>query len=190
MNDFNFFGGHQTTMHANQSMGSWANRHQTILLSAIKLYERVCWHGRLFRLFAWLRQRPFQLITLDTVAQQCQISNHYHAGQQTVPLSHIRGSDERSHDFDAGFHPRQSHSRQKWLSVAMVNLSGNPLPPVDLIQVGSVYFVRDGHHRISVARALGQQEIEAAVNVWQVVGPLPWEPIKHKNVTGIELPVS
>jgi hypothetical protein len=47
------------------------------------------------------------------------------------------------------------------------------LPPVVLVQVGDVYFVRDGHHRISVARALGQLDIEAEVTVWQVSGPLP-----------------
>jgi hypothetical protein len=44
-----------------------------------------------------------------------------------------------------------------------------------LVQVGKVYFVRDGHHRISVARALGQLDIEAEVTIWQVSGPLPWE---------------
>jgi hypothetical protein len=49
------------------------------------------------------------------------------------------------------------------------------LPPVVLVQVGDVYFVRDGHHRISVARALGQLDIEAEVTVWQVSGPLPWD---------------
>ena len=187
MNEFNFLGGQM--MHAHQTTGSRRNRDSAILLSAIKLYERACWHGRFARLYDWLRQRPFQLFALDTVARQCQIRNQYHGGQQTVPLSHIRGSDERSHDFDAGFHPRQSHSRQKWLSVAMVSLAGEPLPPVELIQVDSVYFVRDGHHRISVARALGQQEIEATVIVWQVVGSLPWEPSKQKNGMGVEVPV-
>ena len=39
-----------------------------------------------------------------------------------------------------------------------------------------VYFVRDGHHRISVARARGQRAIDAVVTVWDVAGPLPWEP--------------
>lgn len=170
-----------TTMHAHQSTGSWGNRDQTIVLKALKLYERVCWHGRFARLFAWLRQRPFQLFDLETVMQQCQISNQHHAGCLSVPLNQIRGSDDRSHDFDAGFHPRQSHSRQKWLSVAMTHLAGDPLPPVDLVQVSGVYFVRDGHHRISVVRAMGQQEIEAVVTAWQVVGPLPWESVRAEN---------
>jgi hypothetical protein len=49
------------------------------------------------------------------------------------------------------------------------------LPPVVLVQVGDIYFVRDGHHRISVARALGQLNIDARVTVWEVNGPLLWE---------------
>ena len=49
------------------------------------------------------------------------------------------------------------------------------MPPVELVQVRDAYFVRDGHHRISVARALGQRDIEAEVMVWHVDGPLPWE---------------
>jgi hypothetical protein len=62
-----------------------------------------------------------------------------------------------------------------WLSVAVARQRGKSLPPVKLIQVGDVYYVQDGHHRISVARALGQRDIEAEVTVWQVTGPLPWE---------------
>jgi hypothetical protein len=52
--------------------------------------------------------------------------------------------------------------------VAQARQQGLSLPPVELTQVGEVYFVRDGHHRISVARALGQTDIEAEVRVWQV----------------------
>jgi ParB-like chromosome segregation protein Spo0J len=44
---------------------------------------------------------------------------------------------------------------------------GLTLPPVDLIRVGESYFVRDGHHRVSAARALGQAFIEATVTEWK-----------------------
>jgi hypothetical protein len=50
-----------------------------------------------------------------------------------------------------------------------------------LIRVGDVYFVQDGHHRISVARALGQQHIEAKVTAWKVTGPLPWQERKKPS---------
>ena len=61
------------------------------------------------------------------------------------------------------------------LGIAAARHRGRSLPPVALIQVGDHYFVRDGHHRISVARALGQQVIEATVEVWRVDKPLSWE---------------
>ncbi|MBE2224974.1 MAG: hypothetical protein IAF02_25770 [Anaerolineae bacterium] len=184
MNELNSFSWQMSTMHTQRKTGSWENRDHNIVLAAVRLYERVCWQGHLARLTAWLRRRPFQLFDLETVKQQCQISNQHHAGTLSVPVKQIRGSDDRCHDFDYGFHPRQSHSRQKWLSVAMTHLAGDPLPPVDLVQVSGVYFVRDGHHRISVARALGQQEIEAVVTVWQVTGSLPWEPATIENGMG------
>ncbi|MFN2186580.1 MAG: hypothetical protein ACK2UU_21575, partial [Anaerolineae bacterium] len=66
-------------------------------------------------------------------------------------------------------------ARGRWLSIARARQQGKDLPPVVLIRVGDVYFVRDGHHRISVAQALGQLDVEARVTVWQVTGPLPWD---------------
>ena len=61
------------------------------------------------------------------------------------------------------------------MSVAGARIQDVPLPPVDLIQVGDRYFVRDGHHRISVARTFGQHFIEAETTVYEMAGPLPWE---------------
>ncbi len=49
------------------------------------------------------------------------------------------------------------------MRIAIARLTGETLPPVDLVKVGDFYFVRDGHHRISVARALGQQFVDAIV---------------------------
>ena len=54
-----------------------------------------------------------------------------------------------------------------------------------LVQVGDIYFVRDGHHRISVAQALGQTDIDARVTIWQVTGPLPWETVVDAHSPGI-----
>ena len=58
--------------------------------------------------------------------------------------------------------------RDRWVRVATAMIQGLALPPIDIIQVGDQFFVRDGHHRVSVARALGQVEIEAHVTVWEV----------------------
>ena len=93
-----------------------------------------------------------------------------------MPVRQIRGSEGRCADFDADFRPLQTHSKGRWVNVAVARERGMGLPPVELIQVGDVYFVRDGHHRISVAKALGEEAVDAEVTVLDVTGPLPWEP--------------
>jgi hypothetical protein len=102
-----------------------------------------------------------------------------------VPIEQIRGSEGRSNDFDRDFHPLQEHCMSRWLRVAKARDQDKVLPPVVLVQVGDVYFVRDGHHRISVASALGQLDIEAEVTVWQVAGPLPWDAPEEPHRPGL-----
>jgi hypothetical protein len=96
-------------------------------------------------------------------------------GTRVVPLSQIRGSESRSADFDRDFNPLQSHTRERWLGIAAARQRGRRLPPVALIQVDDVFFVRDGHHRISVAQALGCATVEATVEVWKTDGSLSHE---------------
>ena len=64
---------------------------------------------------------------------------------------------------NALFRPLVNHTRDRWVSIAIARHQGINLPPVELIQVGEEYFVRDGHHRVSVAKTFGQATIEAQV---------------------------
>jgi hypothetical protein len=139
------------------------------------LYSSARSRGRRNRIWSKLTGRSCNLLSLADVDAACTVCSRRHAGLRTVPISHIRGSEGRCNDFDAEFNPLQSHTAGRWRSVAKARLEGKALPPVELVQVGDVYFVRDGHHRISVARASGQLDIEAEVMAWQVTGPLPWE---------------
>lgn len=84
-------------------------------------------------------------------------------GIVTVSIEQIVGSEGRSQDFDTDFNPRQLHNRERWMNIVVARRTGVILPPVELVQVGRQYFVRDGHHRISVARAMGQLDIEARI---------------------------
>ena len=122
------------------------------------------WH-RLGQLMG--RSQPLQ--SLQTVAHQGKIGSRQEKGVQMVPISAIKGSEGRNKDFDASFRPLQSHTQDRWVSVATAWQMGISLPPVDLIRLGDRYFVRDGHHRISVALALGQRQIDARVTEWQPV---------------------
>ena len=139
---------------------------------AESLYTSARRAGRARQIWAKLRGQPNQLLDLTTVTATCAIGDRRAAGTQIVPIQQIRGSEGRCADFDVAFHPLKAHTEDRWLSVANANVRGRGLPPVELIQVGTVYFVRDGHHRISVAAALGQREIDAIVTVWQVTTPV------------------
>ena len=139
------------------------------------LYTRARDRGRRGQFWSTLVGRSRCLLALEEIYATCAAHTHHCAGIQMVPISQIRGSEGRSYDFDRDFNPLQDHNKGRWLSVAGALCQGKALPPVELVQVGDVYFVQDGHHRISVARALGQQAIEARVVVWEVSGPLPWE---------------
>ena len=143
--------------------------------AANSLYTRAHQRGQRGQLWTSLTGRSRALLVLAEVSAACFIEAQSDSGLRTVPISQIRGSESRSADFDRDFNPLQAHTQGRWLSIAQARRQGKALPPVVLIQVGAVYFVRDGHHRISVARALGQKAIEAKVVVWQVAGPLPWE---------------
>jgi hypothetical protein len=87
----------------------------------------------------------------------------HEAAVVNVPLSQIVGSEGRASDFDSQFNPLNYHTRDRWINIAAAARRGVALPPVELIQAADGYYVRDGHHRISVARALGQGSIEGRI---------------------------
>ena len=139
-------------------------RHQAQV--ARRLFNQARLAARLRRLLAALTGRSTDLQDLNELTRYQVIGGGYYAGMRAVKLSQIRGSEGRTHDFDCEFSPLRLHNEGRWLSVATARLRGEALPPVELIQVGDVYYVRDGHHRISVARALGEEAIDAEVLVW------------------------
>jgi hypothetical protein len=146
------------------------------------LYERALARGRRSQLLSDLTGRWRGLLFLEEAVQACAIQACIDDGTHTVAIAQICGSENRAADFDCDFNPLQDHTRDRWLGIASALQRGRTLPPVALMQVGDRYFVRDGHHRISVARALGQTVIEATVKVWQVDQPLPWkQPAQHPS---------
>ena len=115
-------------------------------------------------LIARLLGREDDLIPYEAIAQVLQARQQIpHRCPQTIPLERIVGSVGRYRDFTRDFMPRRSVKMERWASIdaAMNRLEG--LPPIDVFQVGEVYFVRDGNHRVSVARMNGAKDIEANV---------------------------
>ena len=107
------------------------------------------------------------LLPFDAARQLLKPDGEVYAGLATVPLEKIVGSEGRYRDFNRHFLPRKEHLRQRWVSVDKTHYQDITLPPVRLYEMGGVYFVRDGNHRVSVARSLGQMEIDAEVSSLQ-----------------------
>ncbi|MBZ0306438.1 MAG: hypothetical protein K8I82_10255 [Anaerolineae bacterium] len=122
--------------------------------------------GMIKRLAKQATGRSSRLQGLYEMTQQRTVENRYDLGFQVVPIKKIKGSVDKTSDFDSDFHPTRQYSRDRWVKIAQAIYDGKSLPPVELIQVGDVYYVVDGHHRISVARAMKQPEIDAIVTVW------------------------
>ncbi len=90
-------------------------------------------------------------------------------GIQMIPVEQIVGSVDKVRDFDPKFRPRSGRSRQRWERIAEAVRRGESLPPIDVYRVGDMYFVRDGHHRVSVYRSLELRTIEADVRLVRTV---------------------
>jgi hypothetical protein len=136
------------------------------------LYDQARNRGRWGRFWGALSGRSRRMLSLAEVDARPVRSRH-DADVQTVRVDQVQGSSGRYNDFDRSFHPLQEHTKHRWMSVARARQEGKSLPPVELVQVGEIYYCLDGHHRLSVARAFGQKDIEAQVTVWEVKEPQP-----------------
>jgi hypothetical protein len=93
-------------------------------------------------------------------------------GLQVIPLDSIVGTVDRGRDFDRHFRPTSARVRPRWERIAAAMRRGDSLPPIDVYRIGDLHFVRDGHHRVSVARALGRTDIDAYVTEVQTRVPV------------------
>ena len=142
--------------------------HTLRVRAALDYFREAQFNGWVRKALAALRGRSTALNNLERLAAQTHVTSRRYVGVRPVFLAEISGSEGRTRDFDDHFHPLCSHTRQRWLSVMLARLSDVPLPPVELVQIGDVYFVRDGHHRLSVAHALGETCVDAEVTVWEL----------------------
>jgi len=110
-----------------------------------------------------LSGRPNQLLSYDDVKEKLRIGGPIYRGVQTVRVDQIVGSLNRYRQFDRAFLPKQDETSSRWQRVDRAFYEDVSLPPVVLYQVGQVYFVVDGHHRVSVAREKGQEFIDAEI---------------------------
>jgi hypothetical protein len=133
-------------------------------------FLRVRRERHLARLVERLRGEPADIsviLPLDEVVEALGKVGEQHLGVRTVPLDAIVGTTDREGDFDRRFRPRSYRARRRWERVAEAMRRGQELPPIVVFQISQLYFVADGHHRVSVARALRWGSISADVTLIQ-----------------------
>ena len=114
-----------------------------------------------------------RLLSFNDVKKMLKPKNEVYTGLKIVPIQKIVGSEGRYNDFDNHFLPRTNELKQRWINVDKAHLSDVVLPPIQLYELAGLYFVRDGNHRVSVAKAQGVEFIDAEVISLQSEVQLP-----------------
>ncbi len=133
-----------------------------------KARTQAFWSSLLDKVFG----RSTDLLDFNEVKHKLRLSDERYLGRQDVPLDNIVGSVGRYRDFTRKFLPKRSVNRDRWKAVDMMTLQQG-YPPIELYKVGEAYFVIDGNHRVSVARANDMDTIEAFVT--ELRTPVPFD---------------
>jgi hypothetical protein len=115
------------------------------------------------RILSLLKVRRDEMLSLGDVRSLLRPDSETYRGMRTVPIEKIVGSEGRYKDFNRKFLPRHDKLMRRWMRVDMAHYQNITLPPISLFEIGGVYFVRDGNHRVSVARSQGAEFIDAEV---------------------------
>ncbi len=111
----------------------------------------------------FLNPEETQLLSLSDAKRMLKPTGEVYQGIRTVPVELIVGSEGRYRDFDNHFFPKNLHLKHRWENIDQAHLEDIILPPITLYELGGLYFVRDGNHRVSVAKAQGIAELDAEV---------------------------
>ncbi len=142
--------------------------------AAIADFHHLHNQAKLQELVAKLTGESNQLLSFDEVRQKLQLQSASDRGLKDIPLDAIVGSVGRYTDFTRDFLPLRSETAERWARVKLAVTDMAGLPPIDVYQIGEVYFVKDGNHRVSVARELGATHIQAYVT--EVYSRVPLTP--------------
>jgi hypothetical protein len=135
-------------------------------LDAQSDFSRARRRRALSRLAARLRREPGDvnvILPFDEVVTALGRAGERKLGLQSIALDSIVGTVDRTREFDRRFRPTSGRVRKRWERIAKAMRQGEAMPPIDVYRVGDVHFVQDGHHRVSVARELGLEAIDAYV---------------------------
>ena len=163
-------------------------------------FSRARREGALARLTARLRREPSDfdvILPFEEVVVALGRTGQRSLGLQSIALEAIVGTVDRSKEFDRSFRPTSGRMRGRWERIAEVQRRGKDMPPISVYRIGELHFVKDGHHRVSVARALGRTQIDAYVTEVETQIPVDAElrphdlPLKgHERLFNERVPLS
>jgi hypothetical protein len=162
------------------------NIHALRYNTAIDHFRSAVFDGWISRIRRRILRHQRWLYDLVSVKPHIALQGSFYSGIKVVSINKIIGTEGRAANFDIDFYPVSEESRERWVNMALAYLSRIPLPPIELIQIGDRYFVRDGHHRISVALSFGQTAMDAEVITWQANPPFPWQKNHQLQPMGAE----
>lgn len=119
-----------------------------------------------------LTGRSAELLSYEEVRQKLRGLEGSAKVLKDIPLAAIVGSVGRYREFTRSFLPRKTIRSDRWVRVKMAMTSLRGVPPIEVYQIGKVYFVQDGNHRVSVARQMGLTQIQAYVTEVKTKVPL------------------
>ncbi len=119
-----------------------------------------------------LRRKPTQLLSFEEINRQIREKSFQNRGLQKIPLDAIVGSVGRYQDFTRKFFPRREENKERWVAIRKKFTSTETMEPIEVYQIGEVYFVLDGNHRVSVARQNHENYIQAYVTLIETKLPL------------------
>jgi len=137
---------------------------------AVQIFEQARRQAGIDQLTGRLTGRDTRLLPFEAIRRNLRQQSPLYRGIQSVPLDRIIGSAGRYHEMTRRFLPLTDALKERWVNITTLAMTKG-WPPVDLYQIGAVYFVKDGNHRVSAARQLGYPTIEA--HVWE----FPTEPL-------------
>jgi nucleotide-binding universal stress UspA family protein len=142
------------------------------LSAAIDDFHRARGQAALKEILARITGESTQLLSFDEIRKKLKVKGSSEKGLRDIPLGAIVGSVGRYHDFTRDFLPKQDVDETRWAHVKMAATGLVGLDPIEVYQIGEGYFVKDGNHRVSVARQLGGTHIQAYVTEIKTRVPL------------------
>ena len=132
-------------------------------LEGVSAFQNARLHAFWDEVLALVRGKPAELLSFEDIRTRLRLREENYRGLQEVPLDQIAGSVGRYREFTSKFLPKKNKMQERWSRVYAQASGMTGLPPIELYKVGDVYFVRDGNHRVSVARQLASKTIQAHV---------------------------